>query len=122
MRNDKKHPDTWGLPGGRVEEGETLMQAITRECEEELGSMPQYLKLVPLEKFTTTDLGFVYHTFFCSVSCEFIPVLNEEHQGWAWIASGSWPKPLHPGLWSTVNFLAVQDKIQIMEAQVGLLS
>jgi 8-oxo-dGTP pyrophosphatase MutT (NUDIX family) len=120
MRNDAKHPDTWGLPGGRVEAGETLMQAITRECEEELGSMPQYLKLVPLEKFTTTDLGFVYHTFFCSVGCEFVPVLNEEHQGWAWIASGSWPKPLHPGLWSTVNFLAVQDKIQTMEAQIQM--
>ena len=122
MRNDTRHPDSWGLPGGKIEEHETLMQAMIRECEEELGSMPQYLKLVPLEKFTTTDLGFVYHTFFCSVSCEFIPVLNEEHQGWAWIASGSWPKPLHPGLWSTVNFLAVQDKIQTMEAQVGLLS
>jgi ADP-ribose pyrophosphatase YjhB (NUDIX family) len=48
MRNDAKHPDTWGLPGGRVETGETLMQAISRECEEELGSMPEYLKLVPL--------------------------------------------------------------------------
>ena len=118
MRNDAKHPDTWGLPGGRVETGETLMQAISRECEEELGSMPEYLKLVPLEKFTTSDQGFVYHTFFCSVDREFVPVLNEEHQGWAWIASGCWPKPLHPGLWSTVNFLAVQDKIQTMEAWI----
>jgi 8-oxo-dGTP pyrophosphatase MutT (NUDIX family) len=120
MRNDTKHPDTWGLPGGRVEPGETLMQAITRECAEELGTMPDYLKLVPLEKFTTADQGFAYHTFFCSVDREFVPVLNEEHQGWAWIASGSWPKPLHPGLWSTVNFLAVQDKIQTMEAQIQL--
>ena len=55
MRNDPKHPASWGLPGGRVESGETLMQAITRECQEELGSMPDYIRMIPLEKFTTID-------------------------------------------------------------------
>jgi 8-oxo-dGTP diphosphatase len=120
MRNDHKHPDTWGLPGGRVESGETLIEAITRECTEELGHMPDYLKLIPLEKFTTADSAFAYHTFFCSVPAEFAPVLNDEHVGWAWIASGRWPKPLHPGLWSTVNFDAVQNKIQVMESQIQM--
>jgi ADP-ribose pyrophosphatase YjhB (NUDIX family) len=118
MRDDPKHPDTWGLPGGRMEPGETMIDAMTRECCEELGSMPDYIKLVPLEKFTTTDQHFAYHTFFCSVAREFIPVLNHEHIGWAWIASGTWPKPMHPGLWSTVNFDAVQNKITTMEQLV----
>lgn len=117
MRNDPKHPGTWGLPGGRMESGETIMQAIERECKEELGAMPEYLRLVPLEKFTTVDAGFAYHTFFCSVAKEFTPVLNHEHTGWAWINSGIWPKPMHPGLWSTVNFEAVQDKIATIEQQ-----
>lgn len=118
MRNDPKHPNTWGLPGGRVEENETLIQAIERECTEELGGMPEYLKLVPLEKFTTADQGFAYHTFFCSVSKEFIPVLNHEHNGWAWVDSGTWPRPMHPGLWSTINFDAVQSKMQTVEQQI----
>lgn len=118
MRNDPRHPDTWGLPGGKIESGESIMDAIVRECQEELGFMPEYLKLAPLEKFTTVDSGFSYHTFFCSVSKEFQPRLNDEHVGWAWINSGTWPKPMHPGLWSTVNFDAVRNKIVTMEAAI----
>lgn len=115
MRNDPKHPNTWGLPGGKVELNETLIDSIVRECTEELGVMPEYVRLVPLEKFTTPDGRFSYNTFFCSISSEFTPVLNDEHTGYAWINSGTWPKPMHPGLWSTVNFEAVRDKILTME-------
>jgi ADP-ribose pyrophosphatase YjhB (NUDIX family) len=118
MRDDPKHPNTWGLPGGRMEPGETMIESIKRECEEELGAMPDYIKLVPLEKFTTADQHFAYHTFFCTVSTEFVPELNHEHTGWAWLASGVWPRPMHPGLWSTVNFDAVRDKITTMELAV----
>ena len=115
MRNDPKHADTWSLPGGRVETGETLMQTMQRECQEELGMIPDFMRLVPIEKFTTADAKFSYHTFFCSVATEFVPKLNHEHTGWAWLASGIWPRPMHPGLWSTVNFEAVQYKIQVIE-------
>lgn len=118
MRNDSRHPNTWGLAGGKIEAGETLMAAINRECTEELGFMPEYLRLVPVEKFTSADGGFVYHTFFCSVEQEFVPVLNDEHIGWAWITSGTWPKPMHPGLWSTINFDAVKNKIETIEQSV----
>jgi len=118
LRNDTRHPESWGLPGGKIESGETLMEAMTRECEEELGYMPEYLRLVPIEKFTSADNGFVYHTFFCSVATEFSPVLNDEHIGWAWIASGTWPRPMHPGLWSTINFEAVRDKMSTIEHSV----
>ena len=118
LRDDPRHPGTWGLPGGKIEGSETIIQAIERECTEELGSMPSYLKLIPLEKFTTADSGFVYHTFFCNVLDEFIPVLNNEHLGYAWIDSGTWPKPMHPGLWSTVNFEAVRNKIRTVEQSV----
>lgn len=118
LRNDPRHPGTWGLPGGKVDAGETLIDAIERECREEIGAMPDYIRLVPIEKFTSADGGFVYHTFFCTVASEFHPVLNDEHVGWAWITSGQWPRPMHPGLWSTVNFEVVQNKITVMEQSV----
>lgn len=112
LRNDPKHPDTWGLPGGKVEKNETLMSTITRECIEELGKMPAYIKLVPIEKFTSLDKKFSYHTFFCLIKNEFIPILNDEHIGYSWIKSNVWPRPLHPGLWSTVNMHNIIQKIE----------
>lgn len=118
MRNDSKHPGSWGLPGGRVEAGETLLAAMNRESCEEMGFVPEYSKLIPLEKFTTADQKFEYHTFFCIVDEEFAPLLNHEHMGYAWIDSGTWPRPMHPGLWSTVNFDAVQNKILVIESGI----
>ena len=118
MRNDVKHPDSWSLPGGKSESGESLLDTMTRECEEELGFMPGYIKLIPLEKFTSADNIFEYNTFFAVVEKEFTPVLNDEHSGYAWIAAGTWPRPLHPGLWSTINFEAVQSKISTIQTQL----
>lgn len=117
LRNDPKHPDTWGLPGGKVEAGETLLGGMERECTEELGCFPQYSRLIPLEKFTSSDLGFEYNTWVCVVEQEFQPTLNDEHIGYAWIDSGTWPRPMHPGLWSTVNINEVQSKLTAVESK-----
>ena len=122
LRNDTRHPGTWGLPGGKVESGETLLGAMERECIEELGAMPEYQRLVPLEKFTSSDGQFEYNTWVCVVADEFVPVLNEEHMGYAWIDRGQWPRPMHPGLWSTVNIEAVQSKIDTVERYLALSS
>jgi 8-oxo-dGTP diphosphatase len=119
MRNDIKHPDTWGLPGGRIEEGENLLSAMYRECQEELGKMPDYTRLIPIEQFTTDDGVFSYHTFFCVVAEEFIPELNHEHFGYAWLDTSIVPRPLHKGLWSTINFDAVRNKIQTIKVQMS---
>lgn len=115
MRNDAKHPGSWGLPGGKCENDESLLATIERECSEELGEMPAYIKLVPLEQFTSANEEFSYHTFFCCVEEEFKPQLNDEHLGYAWIDSASYPRPMHPGLWSTINFDAVKQKIKTIK-------
>lgn len=110
LRTDVKNPNTWGLPGGKIEQDETLLQGIERECIEEIGHFPINAKLIPIQKFVNNN--FVYHTFFCEVQNEFIPILNEEHHGYAWVGDYQFPKPLHPGLFNTFNFDIVQSKLQ----------
>lgn len=110
LRNDSKNPNNWGIPGGKIEAGETLLEGLERECIEEIGTFPSSAKLIPIQKFINHT--FTYHTFFCKVDIEFIPVLNDEHSGYAWLDADTYPKPLHPGLFNTINFDVVQEKLQ----------
>lgn len=112
LRSDSKNPSSWGIPGGKKEQHETLFECVARECQEELRYFPAYPKLIPIQKFINQT--FVYHTFFCEVENEFIPYLNREHCGYAWVGDNQYPKPLHPGLFSTVNFDIVQEKLKAL--------
>ena len=110
LRNDLKNPNNWGIPGGKIEDGETLLDGLERECIEEIGTFPINAKLIPIQKFINHT--FTYHTFFCKIDTEFIPVLNDEHSGYAWLNADTYPKPLHPGLFNTINFEVVQEKLK----------
>jgi 8-oxo-dGTP diphosphatase len=112
LRTDSKNPGNWGIPGGKLEGDETLLEGLSRECEEELGFFPVAGKLVPIQKFVNHN--FTYNTFFCEVADEFIPILNDEHCGYAWVGLNQYPKPLHPGLFSTVSFDIVQEKLKAL--------
>ena len=112
LRTDTRNPGNWGIPGGKIEQDETLLQGISRECLEEIGFFPNNVKLIPIQKFINNS--FTYHTFFCEVTDEFIPILNDEHCGYAWVGGNQYPKLLHPGLFSTVNFDVVQSKLDAL--------
>lgn len=109
LRSDSKNSGYWGIPGGKINNIETLLEGLERECTEEINYWPVNPKLVPIQKFINNT--FVYHTFFCAIDEEFVPLLNFEHCGYAWVGNKQYPKPLHPGLFSTVNFDIVQEKL-----------
>lgn len=115
LRNGSSYSGTWALPGGKIIVGETVAQGLFREIKEELGGVIHDAKLYPIEKFTSDNKKFTYHTFLIPVDNEFIPNLNKEHKGYAWCAVEDYPKPLHPGVWRTINFNEVISKLDTVQ-------
>lgn len=121
-RTQSKAKNLWGLVGGTNEDKETPWQGLQREIKEEIGSLPHIDKTIPLETFVSSDEHFNFHTYLCVVKKEFIPKLNDEHDGYAWVNFGSWPKPLHNGLQNTLRSKTNQNKLETVIRLVDIIS
>jgi 8-oxo-dGTP pyrophosphatase MutT (NUDIX family) len=107
-----KHEGSWGLVGGTNVTGETPWQGLQREITEEIGSIPDIKKTIPLETFVSNDTVFNFHTYLCVIDLEFVPVLSNEHKGWAWSTIDYAPKPLHQGLRNSFGNKIIRTKLQ----------
>lgn len=120
-RAQSKQNDVWGLVGGTNGENESPWNALQREIKEEIGFLPDIVKTIPLETFVSNDEKFFFHTYLCVIREEFIPVLNDEHNGYAWVSFGRWPKPLHMGLRNTLQNKTNQTKLKTVFQLISLL-
>ena len=80
--------DTWGFPGGHVEDGESAIEGAIRESREEIMHVPE------------TGLQLIYsegrvRLFGCNDG-EFKPELNEEHSKFMWATIEDAPEPIFP--------------------------
>jgi 8-oxo-dGTP pyrophosphatase MutT (NUDIX family) len=115
LRAQGKTAETWGLVGGKKEPTDvTVVDALRREIQEEVGKTPAIKKIVPLELFTSNDQNFQYNTYVLIVDKEFIPTLNEEHHGYAWCGYDHWPKPLHQGVKNSLSNKSIKAKLEIL--------
>ena len=120
-RSQSRQANVWGLVGGTNESEEIPYQALLREIKEEVGKTPEIIKSIPLETFVSNDEKFNFHTYLCVVKEEFIPTLNGEHNGYAWVSFGNWPKPLHQGLRNTLQSKSNLTKLQTVFQLVSLM-
>ena len=86
MRRTKDN--SWGFPGGHVEEGESAIEGAIRESREETEHVP------------ATGLQLIYEDgnvrlFGCNDG-EFAPELNDEHDAFVWATLEDAPYPLFP--------------------------
>jgi ADP-ribose pyrophosphatase YjhB (NUDIX family) len=120
-RTQSKQSNVWGLVGGTNEESETPWEGLRREIQEEIGTPPEIKKTIPLETFVSNDEQFLFHTYLCVVQDEFIPTLNQEHDGYCWVSFGKWPKPLHTGLANTLRNKTNQQKLETIFKLISLI-
>ena len=112
QRTDGKTRGMWGLAGGQAKFKESAFEGVKREITEEVGQLPAFKKVIPLDLFTSNDQKFFFNTYVVAVQEEFLPKLNEEHNSYAWCAFECWPKNLHAGLRNTLNNKSIKGKLQ----------
>lgn len=83
LKRSKKgdNSGTWGLPGGKVEEDESLIDAAKREAKEECGN----LEGSRFEDLNSDDGLHNWTTFFFRVDNLFKCKLSDEHTDYEWI-------------------------------------
>jgi len=92
------HPNTWGLVAGAIEEGETHLEGLKREVEEELQIDPDIIeyKFMFQEHDSNRNTDFYYYEGF--TDSEFIPTLDEENLDYGWFEKDDTPTPLYPDI------------------------
>lgn len=77
----RTYPDTWSFPGGHVEPGETLDDALKRELIEEIGVTATHWS--PVTRFTDGDVTF--HIFTVTAWRGTPQLIGDEHIALRWM-------------------------------------
>lgn len=85
--------DYWDLPGGRIQPGETIDQALLREVTEEIGEV-----IVSSKNFFSADIaniqvkdqsyerGLILFTYLCSIKMQGEIIISNEHDLFQWFS------------------------------------
>jgi 8-oxo-dGTP diphosphatase len=76
------YPNTWDVPGGHVEEGETAAQCIVREMKEEMGLDLHGFELFCVKEFSDR----IEHTFWKSADLNIDEISLQEGQRLRWFS------------------------------------
>jgi len=76
-----KYKGYWGLPGGKVEEGESHFAGAQREAREECG----FFRGQKFDALTTKDTGHHWVVYFYKVKQPFQCRLSDEHSAYKWV-------------------------------------
>ncbi len=76
--------DGWEFPGGKMEKGETLQQALIREIREELETEIRVGDLIDTVEYDYPEFHLIMHCFWCTVKSG--KLILKEHQAAKWLS------------------------------------
>ena len=82
QRGYGKYRDFWEFPGGKIEPGETLEEALVREIREELGTEVEVGELLMTEEYDYPDFHLSMDCFLCSLRGGEPTLLEHEDARW----------------------------------------
>ena len=79
--------DYWEWPGGKVEAGESPMQALHREIKEELDAEIRIDKFLHTVEWDYPDFHLTMHCYMCSLAGDALHL--NEHEAARWLSAGN---------------------------------
>ncbi len=92
-KNKKSDLDLWDLPGGRIQRGEEVVDALRREVLEETG-LHELGEIKPLMMVLTSiripvgdpDVGLIFSVYLCPLTQNDVNIqLSSEHSSYVWV-------------------------------------
>jgi len=106
LRNDKgEDPNLWSMVTGGIDEGESILEGLKREVNEEMSINPNIIEYKFIEKQYINKKNMDFHYFEGFTKSEFIPKLDHENLDYKWCDKDNLPTPLYPGIIEKINVI-----------------